>query len=285
MLFGGFFHWGLAGALLGAALLAIAVGPRQAHAAGCAFGGAGWGTKKPVLAKQVVKQVNDYRRRKGLAQLATHPTLSKAAMWKAGHMAKFDYFGHHDEGNANRSPGARLLACGYRGNTWGENIAYGYTSAGQVTRGWINSPGHRANLENPTYRAIGVGAVAARGRGTIYWAQAFGVGSGPTRKAAPKPRGAVKVSRTSRLGKYQQQAVKFDMPSARRGRLAVRPLNAKGARPVSVRLHCDGSRIASATGRRRAPAKIARRIPAGRCAAMVLSGRQPVSYKITLTLY
>ena len=29
---------------------------------------------------------------------------------------------------------------------------------------WLNSPGHRANIENASYRAIGVGAAANAGR-------------------------------------------------------------------------------------------------------------------------
>lgn len=78
-----------------------------------------------------------------------------------------------------------MEACGVTAG-WGENIAYGYSTASAVMNGWLNSSGHRANIERSTFRAIGVGA-AANGSGTLYWAQAFGTstfdaggGGGPT---------------------------------------------------------------------------------------------------------
>ena len=54
--------------------------------------------------------------------------------------------------------------------------------------GWLTSPGHRANIENPGFTAIGVGAGARDGR--IYWTQSFGndaSGSAPV-AVTPKQR-------------------------------------------------------------------------------------------------
>ncbi len=42
--------------------------------------------------------------------------------------------------------------------------------------GWLNSPGHRANIAGSAYSAIGVGAAVHNGR--VFWAQAFGVVTG-----------------------------------------------------------------------------------------------------------
>ena len=56
---------------------------------------------------------------------------------------------------------------------WGENIAYGYQTPSTVMNGWLNSAGHKANIENSTYRAIGVGA-ASNSSGIMYWSQEFG---------------------------------------------------------------------------------------------------------------
>lgn len=39
----------------------------------------------------------------------------------------------------------------------GENIAYGYRSGKAVVRGWMHSPGHRANILKGRYRLLGVG--------------------------------------------------------------------------------------------------------------------------------
>jgi uncharacterized protein YkwD len=264
-------------------IAAPALAPSGAHAAGCTFGGASWGTKKPKLAAEVVKLVNDYRSKQGLARVSSSPALTKAAMWKSGHMARYNYFSHEDAAPANRSTGERLLACGYRAGSWAENIAFGHTSAREVMRGWVNSPGHRKNLDNPKYNAIGVGAVKAPRNGPIYWSQAFGV-QGAESASGPRRAKPVRVSRTSRLKPRQQQAVKFNMSSSRPARIVVKALNKTGSRPLGIRLHCNGSRIAASSGRRGMPAVISRKMPQGRCAAMVVSGRQNLRYKITLAV-
>ena len=50
------------------------------------------------------------------------------------------------------------------GLAWAENVAYGYGPE-QVVGGWMDSPGHRANILNPRYTHLGVGyAVDADGR-------------------------------------------------------------------------------------------------------------------------
>ena len=74
-------------------------------------------------------------------------------------MAYYGYMQHDDPA----PPIARLWyqrvqACGYAGSGMGENIAYGYPTPQDVMNGWLNSPGHKANIENASYRAIGVGA-------------------------------------------------------------------------------------------------------------------------------
>jgi uncharacterized protein YkwD len=51
-----------------------------------------------------------------------------------------------------------------------ENIAKGQRSADDVMRAWMNSKGHRANILNCSYAAIGVG-LDTRG---WYWTQDFG---------------------------------------------------------------------------------------------------------------
>jgi uncharacterized protein YkwD len=51
----------------------------------------------------------------------------------------------------------------------GENIAYGYRTPSDVVTGWMNSPGHRANILNGSFKQIGVGYVADGN----YWTQMF----------------------------------------------------------------------------------------------------------------
>ncbi|MBA2460357.1 MAG: hypothetical protein H0V45_01100 [Actinobacteria bacterium] len=149
--------------------------------------GANWGTLRQDLANQVVQLVNQHRASLGLTQLMVTTPLTDAAVWKSRHMAFYGYLQHADPAPpVARSVSDRLLACGYPSTSagWGENIAYGYATANAVMQGWLNSPGHRANIENASYRAIGVGA-AASSLGTIYWTQDFGTST--TGGATPPP--------------------------------------------------------------------------------------------------
>ncbi len=67
----------------------------------------------------------------------------------------------------------------------GENIAYnyGYPDTVAITiEGWMNSPGHRANILDPDFQQIGIGLYENSGH--YYWVQLFYTGENPD---APKP--------------------------------------------------------------------------------------------------
>ena len=54
----------------------------------------------------------------------------------------------------------------------GENVAVGYSSGRAVVKGWMGSPGHRANILRTEFRLMGIAAVKRKGR---WWvAQVFG---------------------------------------------------------------------------------------------------------------
>jgi len=153
--------------------------------------GAAWPANRADLASQVVSLINDHRTSMGLVALQVSPTLTNAAVWKARHMAEYQYMQHDDPAPpVARTVGDRLAACGYPVGSvgWGENIAYGYQTPSAVVQAWLNSSGHRANIENSSYRATGVGAAAAA-NGYIYWSQEFGTyvdsGSGGGGTGAP----------------------------------------------------------------------------------------------------
>ncbi|MEV4707713.1 CAP domain-containing protein [Actinoplanes sp. NPDC049316] len=55
----------------------------------------------------------------------------------------------------------------------GENVARGQRDAADVMTSWMNSEGHRANILNCAFEAIGAGAVKGVD-GTIVWGQLFG---------------------------------------------------------------------------------------------------------------
>ncbi len=66
--------------------------------------------------------------------------------------------------------GALLRSC--RASRVGENIAYGNVSADALMDMWMASPGHRANILQPAYTHIGVGATRT-GSGRVYATQNF----------------------------------------------------------------------------------------------------------------
>jgi uncharacterized protein YkwD len=136
--------------------------------------GSDWGTTRSDYAAQVLTLVNQHRASLGLGQLSTSSTLTASATWKSLHMAKYNYFSHDDPAPpVARSVAQRITDCGYHGNGWGENIAWGYTTPQDVMNAWLNSAGHKANIENPNFHVIGIGVAVSSG-GKFYWTQDFG---------------------------------------------------------------------------------------------------------------
>jgi uncharacterized protein YkwD len=66
-----------------------------------------------------------------------------------------DFFAHTNPDG--QSPFDRLAASGVGYSSAAENIAYGYPTATAVLNGWLNSPGHRANIENCALLEHGLG--------------------------------------------------------------------------------------------------------------------------------
>lgn len=109
---------------------------------------------------------NAERAAAGLGPLTAHPQLLTAAFAHSHDMAAMRRMSH--TGSDGSSAGDRLDRAGYRWQTWAENVAAGYPTAASVTDGWMNSPGHRANVLNASMVHIGIGVVNASD-GTAYW--------------------------------------------------------------------------------------------------------------------
>ena len=103
----------------------------------------------------------------GLAPLTENWELSRVARYKSQDMADRHYFSHTSP--TYGSPFDMMKAFGIKYRTAGENIAYGQRTPAEVVTAWMNSPGHRANILNSSFKQIGVGYVAS-GR---YWTQMF----------------------------------------------------------------------------------------------------------------
>lgn len=116
-----------------------------------------------VLAVQnrVVTDTNAARKKLGKAPLIASGNIrAVATAWSekqanAGRMS-------HNPSYAKQIPSGWSAAA--------ENVAYGY-SPQRVTRAWLDSPGHRANIMGG-YTHVGVG-VACSASGTPYYTQVF----------------------------------------------------------------------------------------------------------------
>jgi uncharacterized protein YkwD len=131
-----------------------------------------------ALEARVLVLVNQEREKVGLPPYTVSPQLSDAARRHSLDMATNNFFSH--DGSDGSTPTTRIQDTGYQGSSFGENIAAGYTSAEEAMNGWMNSPGHRANILGG-YAEIGVAvAYNANSDNSYYWTQAFGGVRPPT---------------------------------------------------------------------------------------------------------
>ncbi|SDD88392.1 Uncharacterized conserved protein YkwD, contains CAP (CSP/antigen 5/PR1) domain [Streptomyces prasinopilosus] len=117
---------------------------------------------------EVVEIVNAERGKAGCSPVKVNTALTEAAQKHSEDMAASRTMSH--TGSDGSSPDDRIARAGYSWSTYGENVAYGYSTPEQVMAGWMASPGHRENILNCAFEEIGVG-LAQPGS---YWTQDFG---------------------------------------------------------------------------------------------------------------
>lgn len=120
--------------------------------------------------EEVIKLTNQERAKVGLPPLKTNWQLSRVARYKSQDMASKNYFSHYSP--TYGSPFKMMESFGLKFYAAGENLAYGQRTPQEVVRSWMSSPGHRANILNPSFSEIGVG-VAKNSKGILYWTQMF----------------------------------------------------------------------------------------------------------------
>jgi uncharacterized protein YkwD len=109
---------------------------------------------RPELEAQMLQLVNQERSKAGLRPLAPDPELTEVARRHSTDMFARGYFAHvTPEG---RSPFDRMSEAHIRFLTAGENLALAPTLQIAHT-GLMNSPGHRANILQPTFGRVGIG--------------------------------------------------------------------------------------------------------------------------------
>lgn len=123
-----------------------------------------------LLERQAFDLINEYRVSKGLGTLVWNTDIANVARQHSVEMANGRVaFGH--DGFTDR---AKLLQQRISLHGIAENVAYNdYPNSAQTSvTGWIESEGHRVNIENSAYTASGMG-VARSSDGAYYFTQLF----------------------------------------------------------------------------------------------------------------
>lgn len=165
---------------------ALTVAPDASAAGACASASAVPGkAAKRTAVRATLCVLNAARERSGLRPLRLNPRLTVAARRHAGDMQRRNYFAHDSLGGGSFVD--RIKDSGYLdgAGSWsvGENIAWGshgHAAPRVIGRMWMDSPGHRANILNGSFRDIGIGLaygapVAGTGGPAITYATDFGV--------------------------------------------------------------------------------------------------------------
>ncbi|TBO32947.1 CAP domain-containing protein [Aquabacterium lacunae] len=123
---------------------------------------------------KVLELINAQRMLAGLQALWQDTSLQAAADAHSLDMAANNCFSHD---SCNGTSFATRVRGYYSANTsLGEIIAAGYATPEAVVAGWMNSPGHRANILGDAYKVAGVGLVngTANSSYRTYWTVDFG---------------------------------------------------------------------------------------------------------------
>lgn len=118
--------------------------------------------------QQVLDLVNIERAKVGVAPLRLSAELQKGAAIRARELTQL--FSH------TRPNGKKCQTVIRNGWNIGENIAAGNSTPEEVVEGWMNSPGHRANILDKRYGELGVGYYYDEngvGGYMHYWVQLF----------------------------------------------------------------------------------------------------------------
>ncbi|MEV6330950.1 CAP domain-containing protein [Streptomyces sp. NPDC051909] len=126
-------------------------------------------TREQAAEAEVVRLVNAERAKVGCVPIRSDAELAALAGAFSADMAARNFFDHTDPDGA--TPWSRAQKAGIT-DLGGENIARGQVDAAAVMKSWMASDGHRANILNCDYTALGVGVHF--GSGGPWWTQDFG---------------------------------------------------------------------------------------------------------------
>ena len=109
---------------------------------------------RPDLEAQMLTLVNNERMKRGLKPVKADPEMKVVARAHSRDMFARGYFSHYSP--EGKDPFDRMKSAGVKYLAAGENLALGQTLK-ICHDGLMNSPGHRANILNPSYGRLGIG--------------------------------------------------------------------------------------------------------------------------------
>jgi uncharacterized protein YkwD len=112
------------------------------------------GEVRPDLEMKMLELVNGERRKQGLPALKPDPEMTSVARAHSRDMFEKGYFAHVNQ--EGKDPFDRMKSANIRFFAAGENLALAQTLE-IAHKNLMNSPGHRANILNPSYGRLGIG--------------------------------------------------------------------------------------------------------------------------------
>jgi len=158
----------------------------------------------------VIQWTNAQRAKYGLPPLKENPRLNVSAELKVQDMFEKQYFAHLSPSGEGVKNLAEVV--GYEFIAIGENLALGnFQNDETLVQGWMDSPGHRANILNPSYQDIGVAVQKGQFEGRSVWlaVQHFG----RPLSACPQPDETLKAqidSNQAEIEKLQANLLKLE---------------------------------------------------------------------------
>lgn len=122
-----------------------------------------------TLTTEFMALVNNHRKSLGLNPVIHNEALGIIAKTHSTDMAEGTVAFGHTGFSARCTEGKTVLG---GGNLCAENVAMGQKSAQAVFTSWMNSAGHRANIEQSRVTHTGFGYKLSQ-TGTYYWTQIF----------------------------------------------------------------------------------------------------------------
>jgi len=117
--------------------------------------------------KEIFDLINNHRVSIGLDKLEFNEVIWNAANEHSQNMVD----GTTDFGHDGFNERIESIKNEIGGNSSAENVAMGYTTTNAVVTGWLNSPGHKNNIEgNYTHSAV---SAVKNNNGTYYYTQIF----------------------------------------------------------------------------------------------------------------